>query len=96
MKRENTQLIKAIIEEFIKEEHLEEGLNRTRLFKAWDLVVGEVGAKATTNKYFRDGTLYCTINSSMLRTQMYYRKEDIIANMNKMLSGTIVTRLILK
>ena len=96
MKRENTQLIKAIIEEFIKEEHLEEGLNRTRLFKAWDLVVGEVGAKATTNKYFRDGTLYCTINSSMLRTQMYYRKEDIIANINKMLSGIIVTRLILK
>ena len=96
MKRENTQLIKAIIEEFIKEERLEEGLNRTRLFKTWDLVVGEVGAKATTNKYFKDGTLYCTINSSMLRTQMYYRKEDIIAHINKMLNGTIVTRLILK
>ena len=96
MKRENTQLIKAVIEEFIKEEHLEEGLNRTRLFKAWDLVVGEVGAKATTNKYFKDGTLYCTINSSMLRTQMYYRKEDIIALINKMLNGSIVTKLILK
>ena len=96
MKRENTQLIKANIEEFIKEERLEEGLNRTRLFKTWDLVVGEVGAKATTNKYFKDGTLYCTINSSMLRTQMYYRKEDIIAHINKMLNGTIVTRLILK
>ena len=55
MKRENTQLIKAIIEEFIKEERLEEGLNRARLFKAWDLVVGETGANATTNKYFKDG-----------------------------------------
>ena len=55
MKRENTQLIKAVIEEFIKEERLEEGLGRARLFKAWDLVVGEVGTKATTNKYFKDG-----------------------------------------
>jgi hypothetical protein len=96
MKRENTQLIKAIIEEFIKEERLEEGLNRARLFKAWDLVVGETGANATTNKYFKDGVLYCTVNSSILRTQMYYRKEDIIAHMNKMLNGTIVTKLILK
>lgn len=96
MKRENTQLIKAIIEEFIKEERLEEGLNRTRLFKAWDLVVGEIGAKATTNKFFKDGVLYCTINSSMIRTQMYYRKEDIIAHMNKMLNGPTVTKLILK
>ena len=96
MKRENTQLIKAIIEEFIKEERLEEGLNRTRLFKAWDLVVGEIGAKATPNKFFKDGVLYCTINSSMIRTQMYYRKEDIIAHMNKMLNGPTVTKLILK
>ena len=96
MKRENTQLIKAIIEEFIKEERLEEGLNRTRLFKAWDLVVGEIGAKATTNKFFKDGVLYCTINSSMIRTQMYYRKEDIISHMNKMLNGPTVTKLILK
>ena len=96
MKRENTQLIKAIIEEFIKEERLEEGLSRARLFKAWDLVVGETGANATTNKYFKDGVLYCTVNSSILRTQMYYRKEDIIAHMNEMLNGTIVTKLILK
>ena len=96
MKRENTQLIKAIIEEFIKEERLEEGLGRARLFKAWDLVVGEVGTKATTNKYFKDGVLYCTINSSIIRTQMYYRKEDIMAHMNKMLNGTIVTKIILK
>ena len=96
MKRENTQLIKAVIEEFIKEERLEEGLGRARLFKAWDLVVGEVGTKATTNKYFKDGVLYCTISSSIVRTQMYYRKEDIMAHMNKMLNGTIVTKIILK
>ena len=96
MKRENTQLIKAIIEEFIKEERLEEGLSRARLFKAWDLVVGETGSNATTNKYFKDGVLYCTVNSSILRTQMYYRKEDIMAHMNKMLNGTIVTKIILK
>ena len=50
MKRENTQLISDIIKEFIKEERLEEGLLRTRLFSAWDIVVGENGARATTNK----------------------------------------------
>ncbi len=96
MKRENTQLISAIIKEYIKEEHLEEGLERTRLFRVWDLVVGENGARATTNKYFKDGVLYCTINSSILRTQMYYRNEDIVAQLNKMLNGKVVDKLILK
>lgn len=96
MKRENTQLIKDILREFIKEEHLEDGLQRVRIFSAWDLVVGDAGARATTNKFFRDGILYCTINSSIVRTQLYYRKEEIVQQMNKLLSSDIITRLILK
>ena len=96
MKRENTQLISAILKEFIKEEQLEDGLNRVRLFNVWNLIVGEVGARATTNKFFKDGILYCTVNSSIIRTQLFYRKEDIVALMNKMLNGDIVKKLILK
>ena len=96
MKRENTQLISEIIKEFIREERLEDGLLRTRLFSAWDIVVGENGARATTNKFFRDGVLYCTISSSIMRTQMYYRKEEIVIQLNKMLNSQAVMRLILK
>lgn len=96
MKRENTQLIKDILQEFIKEEHLEDGLQRVRIFRTWDLVVGEAGARATTNKFFRDGILYCTINSSIVRTQLYYCKEDIALQMNKMLNDSLVSKIILK
>ena len=96
MKRENTQLIKDILQEFIKEEHLEDGLKRLKIFKVWDLVVGEAGARATSNKFFRDGVLYCTINSSIIRTQLYYRKDDIALQMNKMLNDNIVSKIILK
>ena len=96
MKRENTQLISVILQEFIKEEQLEDGLNRVRIFGTWDLVVGNIGAKATTAKFFKDGILYCTVNSSIIRTQLFYRKEDIVAQMNRMLNGDIVKKLILK
>ncbi|MBR2477623.1 MAG: DUF721 domain-containing protein [Bacteroidales bacterium] len=96
MKRENTQLIKDVLQEFIKEERLEDGLQRVRIFSTWDLVVGDAGARATTSKFFRDGILYCTINSSIIRTQLYYRKEEIVQQMNKLLSSDIITRLILK
>ena len=60
------------------------------------LIVGENGARETSGKYFKDGTLYCTINSSIVRSQLYYRKEDIIAQLNKMLNSDIVKKLILK
>ena len=96
MKRENTQLISVILKEFIKEEHLEEGLEGLRIFKSWDLIVGDAGARATSNKFFKDGVLYCTISSSIVRTQLYYRKDDIVVLMNRMLNGEIVKKLVLK
>lgn len=96
MKRENTQLISVILKEFIKEEQLEDGLERLRIFKTWDLVVGDAGARATTSKFFKEGILYCTISSSIIRTQLFYRREDIVAMMNKMLNGDIIKKLILK
>lgn len=96
MKRENTQLISVILKEFIKQEQLEDGLERLRIFKTWDLIVGDAGARATTNKFFKDGILYCNVSSSIIRTQLFYRKEDIVAQMNKMLNGDIVKKLILK
>ena len=96
MKRENTHLISVILKEFIKEEQLEDGLERLRIFKTWDLVVGDAGARATTSKFFKEGILYCTISSSIIRTQLFYRREDIVAMMNKMLNGDIIKKLILK
>lgn len=96
MKRENTQLIKTVLQEFIKEEHLEEGLRRVRIFSTWDLVVGAAGARATINKFYRDGVLYCTISSSIIRTQLLYRKDDIIARMNSSLNAPLITRIVLK
>ncbi|MBO5700630.1 MAG: DUF721 domain-containing protein [Bacteroidales bacterium] len=96
MKRENTQLISVILKEFIKEEQLEDGLERLRIFKTWDLVVGDAGARTTTSKFFKEGILYCTISSSIIRTQLFYRREDIVAMMNKMLNGDIIKKLILK
>ena len=96
MQRTNTNSMSLLIEQFIKEEGLAEGLRTVRIYKAWDLVVGDAGAKATANKFFKDGTLYCTISSSMIRTQLFYRKEDIIVMMNKILNGDIVEKLILK
>ncbi len=96
MQRTNANKISLLIEQFIKEQGLAEGLERVRIFRAWDLVVGETVAKATSNKFFKDGVLYCTINSSIIRTHLYYNKEDILAKLNKMLQSDIINKIVLK
>lgn len=96
MKRVNSQLISAIISEYIKEEGLEEGLLKVRVFETWNLVVGENVTRCTSNRFFSKGVLYCTINSSILRQQLYFRKDDIIFQMNKMLNSQVIKNIVLK
>ncbi len=96
MKRSNTKLISQIIEDYIKDEGIADGLNRVRIFNAWDLVVGRNGAAATLNKFYKDKTLFCTVNSSIIRTQLYYKREDIIFQMNKILNDRLIEKLVIR
>ena len=96
MQRTNTNKISTLLEEFVKEQGLEDGLLRVRIFHTWDLIVGEQFAKHTSSKFYSNGTLYCTINSSMVRNQLYFRKDDIIAQLNKMLNQQFVNNLVLR
>lgn len=96
MKKEKSRILAQIIEEYIKEQGLQDGLQRVRIFKTWDLVVGERVAKATLDKFFKDGILYCTIGSSMIRSQLSFRKDDIRVQINKMLNSNLINNIVLK
>ena len=69
---------------YIKQMKLGAGLNTRRIFAAWDEVSGASGY--TIRKYFRDGKLYVTLNSSMARMQLSYQLEIMAEKINQMLA----------
>lgn len=95
MKRESAKSIGQVIEQFIRSEGLEDGLLRVRIFEAWDIVVGENAARYTSKKFFKDGKLFCSIGSSVLRSQIYFQKEEILKQINSLLSADYVSDIIL-
>lgn len=96
MQRTNTNKMEVLINEFIREQGLEEGLRRVRIYKVWDLVVGEKAAAATSGKYYNKGILYCTVNSSMLRSSIGFQKMEIISRMNTLLNGEMIYDIVLR
>ena len=96
MKREGAKTIAELLVDFIQEEGLTDGLERVKIFKIWDIVVGTKYANATLYKFYKNGTLYCTISSSMLRSQLYLNKLQIIRDINKMIGRDCVKELVLK
>lgn len=73
-----------IVQQYIKSMKLAAGLNTQRIFAAWDACSG--AAPFTLKRFFRGGKLYITLQSSVIRNQLYFQRETLVEKMNAFLS----------
>ena len=103
--RKDAQGMEELIGQYIREMKLSAGFNRQRIFEAWDAVSG--ASRYTLDRLYRDGMLYCTISSSVVRNQLYFQRDVLVQKMNEYLekdtmlvrdsrNNPMITNLILK
>jgi len=78
--RKEALALGEIVPMFIKAQGLTAGLNTQRVFLAWDEVSGV--KDYTLRKFYRDGKLYVTLSSSMVRTHLELQKEAVLKSLN--------------
>lgn len=81
--RKNAVLLGDALKTFLKLNHMTTGLNTQLVFKAWDDASG--AAKYTTRRFYRDGKLYITLSSSVVRSQLYFQRDTLIEKVNALL-----------
>ncbi len=59
-------------------------LDRRRIYAAWDDASG--AGPYTLRRYFKDGRLYITVNSSVIRSQLHFQKDALLEKINALLS----------
>ena len=84
LEKKNAVSVNSLISAYIKEMGLVPGLNTQRIFAAWDNCSG--AGPFTLKRFFRSGTLYITLNSSMVRDQLSFQKEILVEKMNAYLA----------
>ena len=82
--RKDAQGMQELIGQYIREMKLASGYNRQRIFEAWDVV--SCASRYTIDRFFRDGMLYCTISSSVVRNQLYFQRDVLVRQMNEYIS----------
>ena len=73
-----------VVKEYIKSMKIATGLNTQRIFAAWDACSG--AGEFTLKRFFREGKLYITLSSSVIRNQLSFQKAELIEKMNRFLS----------
>ena len=72
-----------IVPMYIRAMKLSAGLNTQRVFAAWDEVSGV--KDYTLRRFYRDGKLYITLSSSMVRSHLEFQKDAVLLALNAVL-----------
>ena len=96
-KRHNEHInLSDALKEFVSENNLQKGLDKVNVEHAWEDMMGN-GVNNYTNSVKLNGdTLYVELNSSVLREELSYGKEKIIAMLNESLGKDLVKKLVLR
>ena len=94
MRKNNTQDIKAIIRDMLKENHLDQRFDEQEVIDAWPKIVGSMFAKYTSKVYLKNKILYVTLTSSAARQELSMAKSHLIGSVNDMFDQEMVRDIV--
>lgn len=96
MRRTNTSHLSEILNEFIKTNKLEDGIDNARINGIWEDVTGTYIAKSTKNIYVKNNELFVSINSSIIRNEIILIKSELVKRMNKKIGREFIKNIIVR
>ena len=84
------------LQEFIKENRLQKGMDKVDVREAWTNLMGNGVSNYTTAVELRNDTLLVSLSSSVLREELSLGKSKIITMLNEELGRDLVKKLVLR
>lgn len=96
MRRTKTMLVGDLLTEFFARPHIAAKVAEGRLPDIWREIVGERTAELTTELKLERNILYAHIQSSVLRSELFYQREALMAEINKRSGVKLLNAIIIK
>ncbi len=89
-------LVGEVLEEFFSRPYVAAKVAEGKLPDTWCEVVGERVAALTTQLRLENHVLYAHISSAAIRSELFYRRDAIAAEINRVSKVRLVNVLIIK
>ncbi len=96
MRKKNTELLRDIIGQVLKANHLDKQLYEKRLIDAWPKVLGENIKNYTTGLVIKNRILYVSLSSSVLRNDLFISREEIKNSLNKNVGVEVIKEIVFR
>ncbi|HZW63566.1 MAG TPA: DUF721 domain-containing protein [Flavobacteriaceae bacterium] len=96
MRNKEHHKLSELLKDFVETHHLEKGLDAVNVRNAWHSLMGNGVSNYTTGVTLKGAELHVSLSSSVLREELSYGKEKIIAMLNEALGKELVKKLVLR
>jgi len=96
MKRVNAQFIGSILDSFFEQNpELADKLAEVRLVDSWKTVLGPAVSRYTAHLYIKKRTLYVRLTSSVLKSELMMRREQLVQKLNQEAGRAVIDSIAL-
>jgi predicted nucleic acid-binding Zn ribbon protein len=95
-KKSNLIKLGDAISQLFKQEKLDVKISQFTIKNSWKDIVGDLIANSTSDIYFNEKTIFVTLNSAALKNELSYRKEELVANINKFCGYRLVDQVVIR
>jgi predicted nucleic acid-binding Zn ribbon protein len=97
MNRSNSKHISELLQGFYDTNpQLKQKLMEARIVRAWSEVLGQATMRATRNLYVKNGVLYVSVNSSVLRNELWLNRETLKKSLNANAGMDVIRDLVIR
>lgn len=96
MRKRNTELLKDVISQVLKSNKLDNKLNEKHLIEAWPLVLGTNILQYTTELSIKNRVLYVSLNSSVLRHDLFLTRQEIRKSLNDRVGVEVIFDIVFR
>lgn len=95
-RQSNESSISEVLQQFIQQNKLETGMDKIDVEQAWKNLMGNGVNNYTQEVILKGTTLYVKLTSAVLREELGYGKQKIIAMINEELKREVVKEVVLR
>lgn len=96
MKRTEAKNIGQIIDDVLRQEHLDVALDEHRASALWPQIVGDGINRYTIRRYVKDGVMTVHLSSASLKAELMLNRAAIIERINQALGRDIIHEIVFK
>lgn len=96
MRRTKTMLMGELLDEFFKRPYIAAKVAEGKLPDTWRAIVGDRAADFTTELRLENHILHARIQSSVLRSELFYQREALKEEINRRSGMRLVNAVIIR